>query len=91
MPGDKHIFEEINHDLSLQFIYSWSTSDRFGFVKQSTIVAAESTESKVEILDAIENLVPCSVLAGTQNELSCLVDAYKKTSWYPSQDSLFLQ
>ena len=76
--GDKLIFEETNHDLGLKFTYSWSTSDRFGFVKQSTIAATGNTESVIEILDGIENLLPYGVLAGTQNELSCLVDAYKK-------------
>ena len=82
--GDKLIFEETNHDLGLQFTYSWSTSDRFGFVKQSTIAATGNTESAVEILDGIENLLPYGVLAGTQNELSCLVDAYKKNELVPN-------
>lgn len=76
--GDKLVFEEFNHDLGLQFTYSWSTSDRFGFVKQSTIAAVGDNGSRVELLDGIENLLPFGVLAGTQNELSCLVDAYKK-------------
>ena len=31
--GDKLIFEEINHDLSLTFRYAWRTSDKYGFVK----------------------------------------------------------
>ena len=30
------------------------------------------------VVDGIENILPYGVLAGTQNELSCLVDAYKK-------------
>lgn len=76
--GDKLVFEEFNHDLGLQFTYSWSTSDRFGFVKHSTIATMGDTGSRVELLDGIENLLPFGVLAGTQNELSCLVDAYKK-------------
>ena len=82
--GDKLIFEETNHDLGLQFTYSWSTSDRFGFVKQSMIAATGNAKSTVEILDGIENLLPYGVLAGTQNELSCLVDAYKKNELVPN-------
>ena len=82
--GDKLIFEETNHDLGLQFTYSWSTSDRFGFVKQCTIAATGNAKSTIEILDGIENLLPYGVLAGTQNELSCLVDAYKKNELVPN-------
>jgi hypothetical protein len=82
--GDKLIFEELNHDLGLKFTYSWSTSDRFGFVKQSTIAAIENAKSTIEIIDGIENLLPYGVLAGTQNELSCLVDAYKKNELVPN-------
>lgn len=82
--GDKLLFEEFNHDLGLQFAYSWSTSDRFGFVKQSSISAIGDEVSRVELLDGIENLLPFGVLAGTQNELSCLVDAYKKNELVPN-------
>ena len=46
--------------------------------KRSTIAATGNAETTVKILDGIENLPPYGVLAGTQNELSCLVDAYKK-------------
>ena len=82
--GDKLIFEELNHDLGLQFTYSWSTSDRFGFVKHASIAAIGDKGSRVELLDGIENLLPYGVLAGTQNELSCLVDAYKKNELVPN-------
>lgn len=81
--GDKLIFEEINNDLGLRFSYSWSTSDRFGFVKQSSIASIDQRDTKIEILDGIENILPFGVLAGTQNELSCLVDAYKKNELVP--------
>jgi len=76
--GDKLIFEEINHDLELAFTYSWSTTDKYGFVKQSSLVNTGSNARSVDVLDGIENVLPYGVLAGTQNELSCLVDAYKK-------------
>ena len=76
--GDKLIFEEINHDLELAFTYSWSTTDKYGFVKQSTLANTGNNSRSVDVLDGIENVLPYGVLAGTQNELSCLVDAYKK-------------
>ena len=36
--GNKVIFEEINHDLGVTFKYHWNSSDKFGFVKKSTII-----------------------------------------------------
>ena len=76
--GDKLVFEEVNHDLSLTFRYAWRTSDKFGFVKTSTIVNNSSSPLRVDILDGIENLLPYGVESGIQNSLSCLVNAYKK-------------
>jgi len=76
--GDTLVFEEINHDLGLTFSYSWSTSDKFGFVKRSSLRNDNSDKIWVDVLDGIENLLPYGIQAGTQNELSCLVDAYKK-------------
>lgn len=76
--GDKLIFEEINHDLSLTFRYAWRTSDRFGFVKTSTLVNNSQSPVEVEVLDGIENILPYGVESGVQSSLSCLVDAYKK-------------
>jgi len=76
--GDKLVFEETNHDLGLRFSYTWATSDEYGFVKQSDLESLSSETQQLRVLDGIENLLPYGVLAGTQNELSCLVDAYKK-------------
>ena len=76
--GDKLVFEETNIDLGLRFTYTWATSDQYGFVKQSSLENVDDCARHVELLDGIENLLPYGVLAGTQNELSCLVDAYKK-------------
>ena len=82
--GDYLIFVELNNDLGLVFTYSWSTSDHFGFVKHSSIAVIGDKSSRVEVLDGIENLLPYGFLAGTQNELSCLVDAYKKNELVPN-------
>ena len=76
--GDKLVFEEINHDLSLTFRYAWRTSDKFGFVKTSTLVNNAAAPAQVEIVDGIENLIPYGVEPDVQGSLSCLVDAYKK-------------
>ena len=78
--GDKLIFEEINHDLSLTFRYAWRTSDKYGFVKTSTLINNAATSTSVEILDGIENVLPYGVESAVQGSLSCLVDAYKRMS-----------
>ena len=35
--GNKVIFEEINHDLNIEFSYQWNSSNKFGFIKKSFI------------------------------------------------------
>ena len=76
--GDKIIFEEINRDLKLKFQYSWSSSDRFGFVKRSHLQQLGDDLIKVEVLDGIMNILPSGVDYNFQNEYSNLLDAYKK-------------
>src|SRR3990172_2948150 len=36
--GNKLLFEEINHDLSLIFQYGWLISGKYGFVRKSTLM-----------------------------------------------------
>ena len=76
--GNKLVFEEVNHDFGLVFSYSWSTSDQFGFVKQSTLGNTGSDNIKVTVLDGLRNLLPFGVTRNLQTELSTLVDAYKQ-------------
>ena len=35
--GTKILFEEINHDLGLEYSYQWNISDKFGFVRKSLL------------------------------------------------------
>ncbi len=76
--GDKLVFEETNLDLGIRFSYSWETSDRYGFVRTARLENIGQQPVSADVVDGIENILPYGVLAGTQNELSCLVDAYKK-------------
>lgn len=76
--GNKIIFEEINEDLSLTFRYRWSTSDRYGFVRQATLINNGDDDVKIEILDGIQNIMPYGVESDLQNGTSNLVDAYKR-------------
>ena len=78
VPGNKLVFEEVNHDLGLTFAYAWTTGDRFGFVRTSELRNTGTGEVRVELLDGLRNLLPPDVDRGAQSELSTLVDAYKQ-------------
>ena len=76
--GNKLVFEEVNNDLQLVFRYSWTSSDRFGFVRHSELVSTSREPASVEVLDGIENILPWGVAESFQNKYSCLGDAYKE-------------
>ena len=76
--GHKVIFEEINHDLALTYRYEWSSSNQFGFVRQSTLLNNAQQEVSIEIVDGIQNIMPYGVESDFQNSLSNLIDAYKR-------------
>ena len=76
--GNKVIFEEINHDLGVTFKYQWNSSNKYGFVRESTLINNTDKELKLTVLDGIQNILPYGVGADLQNASSNLVDAYKK-------------
>jgi hypothetical protein len=78
VPGNKLLFEEVNHDLGLAFTYSWTTGNRFGFIRKSRLLNIGAGEVRVELLDGLRNLLPYGVDRAAQAELSTLVDAYKQ-------------
>jgi hypothetical protein len=77
--GNKIIFEEINHDLSLTFSFKWSTSDKYGFVKTSQLVNTGANDITISYVDGIQNIIPHGVPSDLQNGSSNLVDAYKRS------------
>ena len=78
VPGNKLVFEEVNHDLDLVFRYTWTSGNRFGFIKKSQLLNTGASEVRVELLDGLRNLLPYGVDRVAQAELSTLVDAYKQ-------------
>ena len=76
--SNKLIFEEINEDLGLTFRYGWYNSDRYGFVKRSVLSNQGTAPAQVELLDGLQNILPCSVDSGLQLSSSNLLDAYKR-------------
>lgn len=85
--GTKIIFEEINHDLELTFSYSWTTTEEYGFVKESEIINNSKKERVIHLLDGIQNILPSRIYQKLQNDFSTLVDAYKKNELI-SEDGL---
>ncbi|MGL1889255.1 MAG: hypothetical protein OCD76_22265 [Reichenbachiella sp.] len=76
--NNKIIFEEINKELGLKYIYSWQFSEKFGIVKRSMISNIGDVEREIEILDGIQDVMPYGVGADLQNKRSNLVNAYRK-------------
>lgn len=76
--GNKVLFEEKNEDLGLTFRYQWNSSNKFGFVKKSTLINSSDSAVEVTVLDGIQNVLPYGVNTDLQNSRSNLVDAYKK-------------
>lgn len=77
--GNKVLFEEVNHDLGLSYRYQWSTSNRFGFVKKTTLINNTENKTFVTVLDGLQNIMPYGINADLQNNRSNLADAYKKS------------
>lgn len=77
--GNKIIFEEVNHTLSLSFRYQWCSSNAYGFVRKSTITNNGQEVVSLSILDGLQNILPASVPSDLQMRSSNLVDAYKRS------------
>ncbi|MBW6458264.1 MAG: hypothetical protein K0B52_03785, partial [FCB group bacterium] len=76
--GNDIIFEEINHDLKLNFHYRWTNCDRFGIVREAAIINRHNNKVTIRLLDGIQNILPAGVDRGTQLGYSTLLDGYKK-------------
>jgi len=81
--GNSVIFEEINHDWQLVFRWQWTPGDRFGFQREVTLENQGTDAIKLEVLDGIQNVMPCGVPSGLQQASSNLVNAYKQTQLEP--------
>lgn len=81
--GDKIRFESVNESLGIRFCYTWNTSDKYGFIKQSEVESIDGEPVSVRVLDGIQNLLHFGVERGLQSERSNLLDAYKKNELDP--------
>ncbi len=81
--GNKILFEETNHELSLTFRYEWMNSERWGFVRRAMLVNDGPEGIRVDLLDGIQNVLPCGLDRRFQLEYSTLADGYKRTELVP--------
>ena len=77
--GNSVIFEEINKDWQLCFRWQWTPGDRFGFQREVTLENMGTETASLEVLDGIQNVMPCGVPSALQQSSSNLVNAYKQT------------
>ncbi len=73
------IFEEVNFDLNVSFLYAWLNCDKFGFIKKTRIINNGTTSVAINIVDGIQNILPAGVDRKFQLEYSTLLDGYKKS------------
>ncbi|MBE2225182.1 MAG: hypothetical protein IAF02_26830, partial [Anaerolineae bacterium] len=83
IPGNKLIFEEINHDLGLTLRTAWRTSDRFGFVRSCWLQNDGAEACQIELLDGLQNLLPYGATSQLQTTFSNLLHAYKRSELDP--------
>lgn len=81
--GSRLCFEEINHDLGLEFRAEWTTSERFGFVRQVRLANDGFDPVSVSVIDGLRNLLPPGIPRRLLDEMSCLTDAYKRSEIIP--------
>ena len=81
--GNSVIFEEINRDWQLSFRWQWTPGDRFGFQREVTLENLGKDTVSLEVLDGIQNVMPCGVPSALQQASSNLVNAYKQTELEP--------
>jgi hypothetical protein len=77
--GNKVIFEEINHDLDLTFVFEWNSSNIYGFVKKTSLINNANVKTTVSVLDGLQNILPYGIGEDLQKASSNLVDAYKRS------------
>ncbi|TFC09662.1 hypothetical protein E3O19_16535 [Cryobacterium algoritolerans] len=76
--GTTLVFEETRPDLALRLRVTWQTSARFGVVRGCVLTSLADEPLNLDLLDGLVNILPAGAGKKTQNELSVLLDAYKR-------------
>lgn len=77
--GNKVVFEERNTALGLVFRYRWTFSPRYGFVRDCVLTNTGSSSQSLDLLDGLQNILPCGVGQEFWLRYSNLGNAYKKS------------
>jgi len=77
--GTRMIFEETLLDEDLEFSSVFMVSPRFGLVRACRLRTLGTRPRRFDLLHGVRNLVPAGVTRQLQNEMSCLIDAYKQS------------
>lgn len=77
--GNQIVFCEENHMLGLRFSYLWAPAGKHGWVRRATLENLSDQPVEITLTDGLQNVLPAGVERKTQNELSTLVDGYKRT------------
>lgn len=76
--GNKVYLEEIQSELGLTFRYRWTFGIEFGFIRTCWLTNHCGADRSIEILDGLQNIMPCGLDKSFQLKYSNLGDAYKK-------------
>jgi len=77
--GNQVVFEEIHPGAGLAFRYRWSLSDRFGFIRTSTIMNLGGEPVTADIVDGIADILPFGLEPSLYGRMSNLSNAYKRS------------
>ncbi|XHR30643.1 MAG: hypothetical protein ACFUZC_08785 [Chthoniobacteraceae bacterium] len=76
--GTDVVFEEINHDLGLRFIWRLSISDRYGLVRYACLENLTKQALEVRYLDGLNQMIPPGLNHQTYAAFSNLGAAYMR-------------
>jgi hypothetical protein len=81
--GNRLVFQEIRHDLGLEFHYAWSACDSYGWVRSVTLENTGTSNHRISVIDGLRNILPYGAPLSLYQASSNLVDAYKKSEVDP--------
>lgn len=87
--GHRLRFREANDDLGLCITQTWTTSEKYGFVRTVELTNHLEVRAEVRVLDGVKNLMPYGISRTMQDTRSVLADAYKRSERLDSGLGIF--
>lgn len=84
--GNKIVFEEVNNDLKLSFVYCWMNSDNLGWIRKCKLQNLSGEHVKIDVTDGLQNIISYGITRDTQSAMSTLMDAYKVAEFLPNSN-----